>query len=408
MNQHLLQAFGEGRYQLHTIVASYAQNQFVEGNEQANRQALQSAHARAAQHYIQYAASNCPPRGERRQTSDIEPLIEATWHLCQAEQWQEAYNLMEQEGIFSTLKRSGGGAILLELYQLLPLDKWNPQPSQRARIYSNLGVAYRMVGPMEQARAYLERALQIYHELGNRVGEARVLNDLGRVYADMGNRERARRDYEQALHICQEQGDHQGEGSALNNLGWVYIALGQDKQAQEYYEQALRIFRDERDLRGEAWSLNNLGKACKKLGQYEQALDCLEQALDIRREIDRKGEGRTLKNLGAVYEILGHKQQAMERYKQALSIAREIEDHEGQGKTLRNLGKLYLDQQQYKVALASLLLARDILNRIQSTYCDESERGIETLRKTIGEEAFAALLAKVEPRAEQVIEQALA
>jgi tetratricopeptide (TPR) repeat protein len=448
LNQHLLQAFGEGRYQLHSIVASYAQSHFVEDNEQANRQAIQTAHAKAAQQYLQYASTNCPPRGKRRQYRDVEPLVEAIWQLCQAGQWQEAYTLMNQEGIYATLKRSGGNAILLELYLLLfPLDKWHPERSQEARTYIDLGVVYRMLGRMERAREYLEKALQIYHEEGDHLGEGRALNDLGRVFADLGNTERARGNYEEALRIYQEQGDHPGEGSALNNLGWVYITLGQGKQAQqyyeqalsifrgigdrigeaatlnnlarvyedlrqreraqEYYEQALSIFREERDRKGEAWSLNNLGKVYRKLGQYEQALQYLEQALSIRRGVDRRAEGRTLKNLGTVHEMLGHKLQAMEYYKEALSIAREVEDHEGEGKVLRNLGKLYLDQQRYEVALATLLLARNILNEAQSSYCDESQRGIETVRTTVGKESFTVLLARVEPQAQRIVEQAL-
>lgn len=448
LNQHLLQAWGEGRYQLHTIVANYAQSHFVEGNEQANRQALRTAHAKAAQHYVQYASRVCPPRDKRRLSSDVEPLVEAAWQLCQAEQWQEAYALMAQEGIFATLKRAGGNAILLELYLLLfPLDKWHPDRSQEARIYSELGVVYRMLGRMEQARMFLERALRMYTEDGNHLGQGRVLNDLGRVFADLGNEEQAWSSYQQALNLCKEQEDHSGEGSALNNLGWVCITQRQSKQAQEYYEQALSIFkgignrtgegatlnnlgrvyedlgqreqaqayyeealgifREERDLKGEAWSLNNLGKVYRKLRQYEQSLQYLEQALLIRREIDRRGEGRTLKNLGTVHEMLGNKQQAMQYYREALQIAQEIEDHEGQGKTLRNVGKLYLDQQRYDVALASLLLARNILNEAQSSYYDESQRGLATLRKTIGDEQFTALLTQVEPRAQQIVDQAL-
>ncbi len=448
LNQHLLQAWGEGRYQLHNIIADYARSHFVEGNEQANREALRTANVRAAQHYIEYAATNCPPRGKRRRTGDVEPLVEATWQLCQAGQWREAYTLMEQEGIFATLKRSGGNAILLELYLLLfPLNKWQPERAQEAHIYNNLGVAYRVLGRMEQAREYLEKALEIYRQDGNHTGEGRVLNDLGRVFADLGNKEKACGDYEEALRIYQEQGDSLGEGSALKNLGWVYISMGQNKQAQqyyeqalgvfreqgdrlgegatlnnlgrvyedlgqgaqaqEYYEQALSIFRDEQDRMGEAWSLNNLGKVYRKLGQDEHSLECLKQALGIRREIDRKGEGRTLKNLGAVYESLGQKQQAMEYYRQALGVAREVEDREGQGKALRNMGKLYLDQQRYEVALAALLLARDMLSEVQSSYYEESQRGIKTLRKAVGEEEFAGLLAEVEPQAREIVEQAL-
>lgn len=107
--------------------------------------------------------------------------------------------------------------------------------------------------------------------------------------------------------------------------------------------------------------------------------------------------------------------QAREHLEQALHIyqemgnrlGEEVEDQEGQGKTLRNLGKLYLDQQRYEDALASLLLARTILNEVQSTYSDESQRGIDTLRRVVGDEAFAILLAKVEPRASTIVRRAL-
>ena len=140
LNQHLLQAWGEGRYQLHSIVTGYARSHFVDGNEQANLQALRTAHAKAAQHYMQYASTVCPPRGKRRQYSDVEPLVEAVWQLCQAEQWQEAYTLMEQEAIFSSLKHWGGNDILLKVYQLLfQFDKWHPGAFTRSACLSQFG-----------------------------------------------------------------------------------------------------------------------------------------------------------------------------------------------------------------------------------------------------------------------------
>jgi tetratricopeptide (TPR) repeat protein len=447
LNQHLLQAMGQGRYQLHAIVASYAQGHFVEGDESANREAVNRAHARAAEYYVQYGTAHCPPRQERRKISEVEPFIEASWQFCEAERWPDALELIERESLFVTLKRAGGNAILLEMYQDLSPQKWQPTADQQAHIMNNLGAIHRSLGRMEQARRYLEQALEMFQECGNRTGEAWALNDLGRVFVDIGNRERARLDYERSLHIFQEQGDQRGAGSALNNLGWASVMQGEDEQArdyygqalqlfrdvgdrlgegstlnslgrahedigqwekaQEYYEQGLRLFQEERDRKGISWSLNNLGKVYRKLGDYEQALSALNQALEIRREIDRKGEGRTLKNLGAVYEMLGDKAQALVFYRQSIAIAREVKDREGEGKTLRNLGKLYLDEQRYEASLAALLLAKNILSEVYSTYFDESERGIETVRKTLGDDAYAALLTKVEPHAGEIVEEEL-
>lgn len=447
LNQHLLQAWGEGRYELHAIVASYALAHFVEDDEIANSQAVLAAHAHAADYYMRYAREHYPPREKREQIGDVEPLIEAAWQLCQAERWADAYDLIEREGLFATLNRAGGNAVLLELYQDLELERWKAAPEQRARVYSDLGIVHRSLGHMEQALDYFEQSLRIYRDKGDRIGEARVLNGAGRVYFELGNQTQAQSHYEAALHIYQEQGDRAGEGAALNNLGWVFIMLSQDKAAQGYYERALSIFQELQDRmgeattlnnlglvyeilgqleqaktyyeqtlsifreghgrKGEAWSLNNLGKVYRKLGQFEQALDYLRQALAIRREIDRKGEGRTLKNLGVVYERLGEKQQSLTYYKQALAIAREVRDLEGEGKALRNLGKIYLDAGQYEAALAALLLALGILQKAGSSYYGETERGIDTLRATIGEEAYAPLHANVEPRANEIVEEAL-
>ncbi len=447
LNQRLLAAAGDGSYQLHALVTNYAQSHFDETNEQQNHQRECEAHARAASYYEQQAALRCPPREKRRKIRHVQPLIEEIWQLCQAERWPDAFSLMEREGLFGTLKRAGGNAILLELYQQLAPEKWQPTPVQRARVADTLGVVYRMLGRLDKAREQLEISLELYHAQGKRTGEARVLNDLGRVHADMGNREKAQSDYHAALQISQEQGDAQGIGVAFNNLGFVYTAMGQGKQAQDYYEQALVIFRDlgdktgeaatlnnlgrvyedlgqcekgqehyqqaldifsgEGDRRGEAWSLNNLGKACRKLGEYEQALGYLQRALAIRREIDRKGEGRTFRNLGTVYEVMGQVDSALEYYKQALAIALEVEDQEGQGKTMRNLGKLYLDMGRYDTALAFLVLARNTLHAIDSTYYQESLRGIETLQKTVGDDEFTTLVADVEPRAQYITQQAL-
>ncbi len=448
LNQRLLQAAGDGSYQLHALVTSYAHSHFDESDERQNHRLECEAHARTASYYAQQAALRCPPREKRRKISHVQPLIEEIWQLCQAERWPDAFSLMEREGLFGTLKRAGGNAILLELYQQLAPEKWQPTPVQRARVADTLGVVYRMLGRLDKAREQLEISLELYHAQGKRSGEARVLNDLGRVYADMGNREKAQSDYHAALQISQEQGDAQGIGVAFNNLGFVYTAMGQGKQAQDYYAQALVIFRDlgdktgeaatlnnlgrvyedlgqrekgqehyqqaldifseEGDRRGEAWSLNNLGKACRKLEEYKQALGYLQRALAIRREIDRKGEGRTYRNMGTVYEVMGKAATALEYYQQALAIAQEVEDQEGQGKTMRNLGKLYLDMQRYDIALAFLVLARNILQVIDSTYYQESLRGIETLRKTVGDDQFATLMESVEARAQHVTEQALA
>jgi tetratricopeptide (TPR) repeat protein len=217
--QHLLQASGDGRYQLHALVASYAENHFDESNDSANKAALRAARIRAAHYYLQQAATSSPPPEKRRQISDVQPLIEAIWQFCQSRQWQTAFDLMEKEKLFTSLKSWGCNAVLLELYQLLlPSNKWQPDPLHTAFIYNDLGIIYRVLWRLDRAREYLEHALSISKEIGEHRMTAWALNNLGRVYADSGNKEHARECYQEALEIFREEKDRNGEGATFNNL----------------------------------------------------------------------------------------------------------------------------------------------------------------------------------------------
>ncbi len=80
--QHLLQATGEERYQLHPLITFYAESHFDENSEQTNLQVLKATHARAALYYQHQVALSCPPRNMRQHSSDIRPLIESIWQYC--------------------------------------------------------------------------------------------------------------------------------------------------------------------------------------------------------------------------------------------------------------------------------------------------------------------------------------
>lgn len=394
LTQHLLQVQSsqEGYYQPHLIIISYAQDHFDTSSEAANRKAMQTAHTYAARYYQHYAATNCPPRKLRRQLSEVHPLLEAIWHLCQANLWSEAHKLIHDEGIHGDLYRWGSMVALLEVYRLLlPLEKWQPSPEKAARFYNDLGRIYWSLGRMEHAREYYEwaltlsrvagdrreegwalthigrlyadlsrkekalelyeEALKIHKEIRRRGGESATLTDMGWVYYDFGEMDKAREYYEQALSIRREINDRYGEASALNSLGRVYANLEQLDTAQRYHEEALAICREVGDRRGEGWSLNSLGRVYHAAGQQEKARLYLEEALEIRHEIgDRRGEAATLSNLGVLLAAMGEYEQAMLCYEQALPIRREVGNRSGEGKTFNYMGLLYNTQNQHRQA----------------------------------------------------------
>lgn len=447
--QHLLQAVGDGSYQLHAIVEGYAHDNFVAHDDQANALALRRAHRRAAQYYLSLDASgNFPPNGLRTRLSDYDALIEAAWQLCQAQQWREAYALIERMHLFAALKVLGGLAIILELYKLLlPLSQWQPTPLEGARVYNYLGSMYRSLGRRELALQHLEQALVLTRDAGDTLEEAWSFNHLGRLYASMGEKERASAYYEEALARAQAQTQRVLQAAVLTNLGWIYSAWGKRELERKYYTEAFDIYREIADRAGEASTLNNLGRVCEDAGEYEQAQKyfqqalsifqtvgnrrgCgwslnnlgrssyllgdktrariyLEEALHIRQEVDRKGEGRTLNNLGAVATGESDYAQAWTYGRAALKISAEVADQEGRGKIFSNLGRLCGAQKHYPEALAFLLCARGILEEVQSPGREKLGDYIDTLHRELGDEPFFELLNSVEPRAEILVEQSL-
>jgi tetratricopeptide (TPR) repeat protein len=410
LDQQLVQAqASSGLYLLHPIVATYAEQHFVVNDVAANKHAMQTAHAQAAQYYLQIAAVDCPASDKRGQVSDVQPLIEAAWQYCQAGMYQEAYELLEEENLFEDLSLWGGNTILLELCQLLLAEDWQFAPQEKARIYSNIASTSSVLGQKQEALKYYEQSLRINKEVGDRGVEGTMLSNLGAVYDDLGQKQEALTYYEQALQITREVGDRGVEGTTLSNLGLVYSALGQKQEALTYYEQALQIVREVGDRGVEGATLNNLGGVYDDLGQKQEALTYYEQALPIRREVgDRGGEGTTLNNLGRVYDDLGQKQEALTYYEQALKLHKEVQNPFMEGITLHNMGMIYFNEGSDEIALACILLAKALFERVQSTSdVNDEVQWIADLQQYLGEEQFATLLAQVEPRAEQIVEEAL-
>src|SRR5579883_2219968 len=297
----------------------------------------------------------------------------------------------------------------LRLYeQALAIRREVGDRSGEGTTLNNLGRVYDDLGQKPQALDYYQQALAIRREVDDRSGEGTTLNNLDGGNDACGEKVQTLDYYQQALAIRREVGDRSGEGTTLNNLGGVYDDLGQKPQALDYYQQALAIRREVGDRSGEGTTLNNLGRVYNALGQKPQALAYYQQALAIRREVgDRSGEGTTLNNLGRVYNALGQKPQALAYYQQALAIWREVGDRSGEGITLHNIGMIYAGFGQLDVVLACALLAKALFEYVQSPYIEYAKQLINSLRRHLGEERFAALLAQVAPRANEIVERAL-
>ena len=133
------------------------------------------------------------------------------------------------------------------------------------------------------------KALNISHQMDNRLYESIILANLGNVYADTNQFEKALESYKKLLSISKLLKKPPLQVEALTNIGVLLI----EKEAHLdkgilNLEQALALSLKENNKYPTASILNNMGLAYKKKKDYSKSLKYYNQALELAKEIENK------------------------------------------------------------------------------------------------------------------------
>ncbi len=337
IDMSLLETDHKGSYWLHPLVREFSYDDLNNKKE---------AHICACQYYL---SLRLPEKCTEKK--DVQPLIEAHYHACMAEEYDGAAVIIFNYNLNEDLDRWGSYRTLVELYlKILPKDPLRDNPLLRniqihGSVLGSLGIVYHGLGKVEEAIEYYKKALEIARETKDRRAEGTWLGNLGRAHNALRKMEEAIEYYKKALQIARETKDRRAEGTVLGNLGLAYNALRNVEGAIEYYKKALQIAREIKDRRAEGIWLGNLGLAYDALRKIEEAIEYYKKALQIAQEIeDRRNEGVWFGNLGFAYSHLGNIKDAIKLLEKALEIAQEIGDRRNEGIWFENLGVIYVDQ----------------------------------------------------------------
>jgi len=248
--------------------------------------------------------------------------------------------------VFHSLREYGKAKEYLE--KALAMKKETGDKNGEASSYANLGTVFKSLKEYGKAKEYLEKELAIRNEISDRNGEASCHENLGTVFCSLGENRIAIENHEKALAIRKETGDRNGEALCCRNLGAVLCCLGEYGKAKEYFEKALAIRKEMGDRKGEAAVYEYQGTVFHSLWEYGKAKEYLEKALAIRKEIgDREGEATDYGKLGTVFHSLRKYGKAKEYLEKKLSFSKEIGDKEGEAADYGNLGSLFHSLKDY-------------------------------------------------------------
>ncbi len=110
-------------------------------------------------------------------------------------------------------------------------------------------------------------------------GWAVTLTSLGVAYRGLGRLEEARRAYGEALPIFLGLGDTHEQASSLGNLGRLEATAGHDAVALADFDRALGLFRRLADSPDTAWVLEEKARVLRHRGELEAARKLMEEAL---------------------------------------------------------------------------------------------------------------------------------
>ena len=195
----------------------------------------------------------------------------------------------------------------------------------QALAHRMLGNTHNRVGRIEESRAELIRALELYREAGQPMGQARSLMTLGLLAHRQNDIKQALDHVLRASELYRAAGNLDGQAHALNNSGWCQVHLGDYEAAVATCDRALTIHESAGNQPGLASTWDTRGYACFHLGRHAEALECFGTALGLFRDLgDRYQEADTLTRVGETHAAAGDDGAATEAYGRALEILDDL------------------------------------------------------------------------------------
>lgn len=344
---HLVELLNSGRYQFHDLLRSYAA-ELAAAEEPAERR--RAAVRRMLDFYLQTCSAadrRIAPQRERialpEPAEDVEPLDiaderqaldwfvaeratvpvvidHAVHHGLDLHAWQLAWALA------TYLERQGHWQVWVATQQaaLSAATRLDDRGAQ-ARTHRLLSRAAIRLGRYDDAATHLQRALDLYEELGKALGQARThivfswVRELQQRYAEAV--EHAAR----ALDLFREAGNRAGEARALDQLGWEQALLGDHVRALGNCRAALALFRELDHRPGLADTLDSLGYILHHLDDHAAAIDHFEQSIALSSQLgDYYTEATTWSRMGDTYVALDAHSTAAQVWGRALALLDQL------------------------------------------------------------------------------------
>jgi hydrogenase-4 transcriptional activator len=219
--------------------------------------------------------------------------------------------------------------------------------------YNNLGINLTLIGQWERAQEALDRALALATEVDENYGRIpMILDSLGDLRMLRGDLDEAKGYLDRAVELAKQHANKWYEGQALRTLSRCYLAMGQTSNALASGKSALEIAKNITDRNAICESQLIVAEASLALGDLETCSvnlkEVAEQITDSTADLLLAGEAQRLHGLEEMSR--NDPEMAAQHFGRSVSIFDLLGDRYRAARAHYELGKAYALSQSDRAA----------------------------------------------------------
>lgn len=254
-------------------------------------------------------------------------------------------------------------------------------------------------GDYTEAKALLERALEIFRELDDGRSVAACKIELGRAAYFQSEHDLAESLFESGLAAAREAKDQWLMGRSLSELGQVAWRRAHYVHSRDLVSESLSIFRAMGDRYDLVYAVDLLGHADHGMGDLASARQHFEESLGIAREVnDLWGVAHSHSNLGDVAVDGGELNTAQSEYIAAAELLQFLGRPAGLLTYLEGFACLAAARKEFERAVVLEALCEKLRESFEVGWRPDMRRRVERLLPTAREKLGPAATTRAEAR----------
>lgn len=243
-----------------------------------------------------------------------------------------------------------------ELFITKIKEKYGEQLTEQiAYLHFVKGVVHRVKGYPNEAKNYLEKALELFYKIDDKQYVARTLRNIGLAYSDNGELDEAINYYKKSFETSMSSKNKADSIHPLAYIGFIYQKKGNLDEAINYQNQRLELSREINHAYGIFSSMCHLGNLYCQKGKLKQAITFYEEANELSKKAkNQKFLGLGYMGLGLCHKELGDFDRANRNFDIANGIFLKMDSQQLMTEILLQKGDILFRKGQIDTAIKML------------------------------------------------------